>query len=248
MMMESVSSSQSHINVHLQIVPIVCHECWACELTDDGRRRSTRFLPNRHSVQRCVVLEEFFSLSKKWFHSCSHTVESFLILVLWVVGQERGKLGTGFWRHTNFSWQGNPVCSQVSRRRVVSTLGVYYESKLFIMNRESESNYESLGCAAPRHQRVFFFVQEMWRFVGLMMLFVGLGMRVQKKVYRSYLWSVHCPQLVAQTESCIEHPPARLCIEHPVLTRVSTSSHAILTHLHYYAYVRLFLLVFCECL
>ena len=34
----------------------------------------------------------------------------------------------------------------------------------------------------------------------------------------------------------------------PTLTRVITSAHAILTHLHDYADMRLFVLVFCECL
>jgi hypothetical protein len=56
-------------------------------------------------------------LSKNFFSSQNifsylHTVESFLNLVLWVVCQERGKLGTVFWRHTNFSWQGKPICNK----------------------------------------------------------------------------------------------------------------------------------------
>ena len=62
--------------------------------------------------------EIFFSSPKRDFTTVTHC-ESFLNLVLWVVCQERGKLGTGFWRHTNFSWQGKPIWSQVSWNRVV---------------------------------------------------------------------------------------------------------------------------------
>ena len=71
------------------------------------------------SFQSNGVGRDFFFLSQKRFYYCHTLCKSFLNLVLWVVCQERGKLGTGFWRHTNFSWQGKPIWSQVSWNRVV---------------------------------------------------------------------------------------------------------------------------------
>ena len=111
--------AQEWLASETELLPkVVCHEWWAYELTDDRNIRSTLFLP----IQRCG--QRFFFLSQKRFYYCLTLWKSFLNLVLWVVCQERGKLGTGFWRHTNFSWQGKPIWSQVSWNRVVHWVGL----------------------------------------------------------------------------------------------------------------------------
>ena len=83
-------------------------------LTNDGRRNS---LPSKPPQQRCVSTE-CFSKKKVILPLCAHCAK-FSESGTVGFGQERGKLGTGSWRHTNFSWQGKPIWSQVSWNRVV---------------------------------------------------------------------------------------------------------------------------------
>jgi hypothetical protein len=81
------------------MVPIVSHEYWAYALTDRWRQEKTPFLPNLHT-QRCVVLE--FWEKKVILLLYTHSVK-FSESGTVGFGQERGKLGTGFSRDTNFS-------------------------------------------------------------------------------------------------------------------------------------------------
>ncbi len=70
-------------------------------------------------------------------------VYSFLNLVLWVVSQERGKLGVVLWQYTNFSWHGNPVYIHVSWIRVAHRVPQSGAIFLFIWSDKPRNKYKT---------------------------------------------------------------------------------------------------------
>ena len=71
-----------------------------------SRASGAEALASFQTRQRCLALENFFSREIIFwdvFYYFAHIVHSFLNLVLWVVFQERGKLGTEFGYRTRYN-------------------------------------------------------------------------------------------------------------------------------------------------